>query len=123
MSEPGRVSAYQRSQEKPIPPSLRTTTTMSESAPKQPLHPSIIPRLDPEYIEFHNKALINITPPHTLPWDPSLRNLPAVPGGSEPLRVGATQDFDLSHTKFRSFTPEGAPPANGWPVFIFFHGG
>ncbi|KAF7299125.1 Abhydrolase-3 domain-containing protein [Mycena indigotica] len=89
----------------------------------QPIHPSMLPRLDAEYIEFHNTALATIVPPHTLPWDPALRNSPAVPGGSQPLPVGSTQDIDLTHTKFRAFTPEGSAPANGWPCFIFFHGG
>jgi acetyl esterase/lipase len=96
---------------------------MSERIPQQPLHPSIIPRLDEQYIAFHNAELQYIVPPHTLPWNPSIRNAPAVPGGTEPLKVAKTQDFDLTHTKFRTFTPEGTPPAEGWPVFIFFHGG
>ncbi|KAF9021443.1 hypothetical protein BDZ89DRAFT_1071402 [Hymenopellis radicata] len=95
----------------------------SPSEPKQPLHPSMIPRLDAEYIEFHNAALINLIPPHTLPWDPALRNAPAVPGGSPLLPVGATRDIQLSHTDMRAFTPEGTAPAAGWPVFLFYHGG
>ena len=96
---------------------------MSDRIPHQPLHPSIIPRLDPQYLEFHNAELQYIVPPHTLPWDPAIRNTPTVPGSAEPLKVGNTEDFDLTHTKFRVFTPEGSPPAGGWPVFIFFHGG
>ncbi|KAJ7175741.1 alpha/beta hydrolase fold-domain-containing protein [Mycena filopes] len=90
---------------------------------QQPIHPSMLERLDPEYVEFHNKSLAQIVPPHTLPWSPTLRNAPAVPGGSAPLPVGSTQDIDLTHTKFRAFTPEGTSPASGWPCFIFFHGG
>ncbi|KAJ7212244.1 alpha/beta hydrolase fold-domain-containing protein [Mycena pura] len=89
----------------------------------QPIHPSMIPRLDPEYIDFHNKFIATIVPPHTLPWDPAMRNGPAVPGGSHPLPVGKTEDIDMTHTGFRAFTPEGISPANGWPCFIFFHGG
>ncbi|PPR01065.1 hypothetical protein CVT26_016012 [Gymnopilus dilepis] len=87
----------------------------SQPTPKQPLHPSIIPRLDPEYVEFHNKHIIHLTPPHTLPWDPSIRNAPAVPGTSEPLKVAKTQDFDLPKARFRAFTPEGEKPDGGWP--------
>ena len=89
----------------------------------QPIHPSMIPRLDPEYVDFHNKFIATIVPPHTLPWDPAMRNGPAVPGGSHPLPVGKTEDIDMTHTGFRAFTPEGISPANGWPCFIFFHGG
>jgi hypothetical protein len=88
-----------------------------------PLHPSIIPRLDPEYIRFHNDTLQYLTPAHTLPWDPSIRNTPTVLGGTEPLKVGRAQDFELTHARFRSFTPEGTPPVEGWPTFIYFHGG
>ena len=91
--------------------------------PQQPIHPSVISKLDPEYLQFHNKHLQYIIPPHTLPWDPSSRNAPAVPGSSEPLIVGKTRDYDLPNTKFRSFTPEGAAPSKGWPVLIYFHGG
>lgn len=89
----------------------------------QPLHPAILSRLDPQYIDFHTKELQFIVPPHTLPWDPSLRDAPAVPGSTDPLDVAKTQDFDLSHTKVRAFTPFDEAPESGWPVFIFFHGG
>ncbi|KAG6908209.1 hypothetical protein DXG01_005681 [Tephrocybe rancida] len=95
----------------------------TERIAHQPLHPSIIPRLDHEYIEFHNETLQYIVPPHTLAWDPAIRNTPAVPGESPALEVAKTQDFDLSHTKIRTFTPKGKIPEGGWPVFIFFHGG
>ncbi|KAF9462189.1 alpha/beta hydrolase fold-domain-containing protein [Collybia nuda] len=96
---------------------------MTEKVPKQPLHPSVVSKLDPEYVEFHNSTLQYITPPHTLPWDPALRNAPAVPGGSLPLPVAKIEDFDLKYTKFRAFTPQGTAPAAGWPVLIYFHGG
>ncbi|KAJ3719499.1 Alpha/Beta hydrolase protein [Lentinula raphanica] len=95
----------------------------TEKTVKQPLHPSIIPRLDPEYIKFHEEVLQYITPPHTLPWDPALRNAPAVPGSTEPLKVGQKQDIDLTHTNMRAFTPEGEAPSAGWPVLVYFHGG
>ncbi|KAJ3932454.1 MAG: alpha/beta hydrolase fold-domain-containing protein [Lentinula lateritia] len=95
----------------------------TERVPKQPLHPTIISRLDPEYVKFHEEVLQYITPPHTLSWDPALRNAPAVPGSTEPLKVHKTQDFNLTHTDMRAFIPEGEAPSAGWPVFIFFHGG
>ncbi|KAK0234629.1 Alpha/Beta hydrolase protein [Armillaria nabsnona] len=93
--------------------------------PKQPLHPSIIPHLNPEYLEFHNNTLIYITPPHTLPsWDPALRNVPAVPGGSPLLPVGKTEDFKLGHCDFQDFTPKGeAPTADGHTLIIDTIGG
>jgi hypothetical protein len=87
------------------------------------LHPSIIPRLDPEYASFHNEHLIHFPQVHELPWDPSVRNTQKTPGSSELLPVGKVEDFNLSRCRVRVFTPEGSPPETGWPVFIFFHGG
>lgn len=89
----------------------------------QPLHPSIIPKLDPEYVEFHNRHLAQIVPPHTIPWDPVTRNAVMMPGTSDLLDVGSTKDIALSKCKIRVFAPPGSPPSKGWPVFLFFHGG
>ncbi|KII94065.1 hypothetical protein PLICRDRAFT_153379 [Plicaturopsis crispa FD-325 SS-3] len=91
--------------------------------PRQPIHPDIVARLDPEYVAFHNAHLINLPPTHTIAWDPAIRNGPAVPGGSEPLEVASTRDYPVKNCQVRVFTPKGSPPAGGWPVFIFFHGG
>ncbi|KAI0308239.1 alpha/beta hydrolase fold-domain-containing protein [Multifurca ochricompacta] len=87
------------------------------------LHPSIISRLDPEYVVFHNEHLINLPQVHELPWDPAIRNTLSVPGSSSPLSVEREEDYNLSRSKVRVFTPEGSQPESGWPVFIFFHGG
>ncbi|KAF8328322.1 Alpha/Beta hydrolase protein [Amanita rubescens] len=91
--------------------------------PIQPLHPSVISKLDPEYVEFHNKHLQYLPIYHTVPWNPEFRNGVTVPGSTPPLEVGKIQDYDLTHTNFRTFTPPGEAPAKGWPLFIFFHGG
>jgi hypothetical protein len=87
------------------------------------LHPSIIPRLDPEYASFHDEHLIHLPQVHESPWDPSVRNTQIIPGSSELLPVGKVEDFNLSRCRVRVFTPKGSPPETGWPVFIFFHGG
>ncbi|KAI0003713.1 alpha/beta hydrolase fold-domain-containing protein [Russula compacta] len=87
------------------------------------LHPSIIPRLDPEYTAFHNQHIIHLPQVHQLPWDPSIRDTQTVPGASEPLPVGKVEDFSLSRCRVRVFTPEESQPEARWPVFIFFHGG
>lgn len=89
----------------------------------QPIHPDILARLDPEYAAFHNQHLKHTIPVHLLPWNASIRDTPAVPGGSEPLAVGEIKDFSLPTCKARTFTPEGPAPSNGWPVLIYFHGG
>ncbi|KAG6832984.1 hypothetical protein H0H92_004868 [Tricholoma furcatifolium] len=96
---------------------------MPELIAHQPIDPSFLAKLDPEYIQFHNSTLQYIVPPHTLAWEPSIRHAPAVPGGAPALEVAKTQDFSLTHTKIRTFTPHGQVPKGGWPVFIFFHGG
>jgi len=87
------------------------------------IHPSIIPRLDTEYATFHNKYIIHLPQVHELPWNPSVRNIFAIPGSSDPLPVGKVEDFNLSRCRIRAFVPEGPRPQRGWPVFIFFHGG
>ena len=89
----------------------------------QPIDPEILPHLDPEYVEFHNKYIAHLPPPHTLSWDPNIRNKDAVPGAANILDVGSVKDYDLSNTKVRVFTPKGLPPARGWPVYCWYHGG
>ncbi|CAA7263404.1 unnamed protein product [Cyclocybe aegerita] len=65
----------------------------SSAAAKQPIHPSFISKLDLEYVKFHNEQLANLTPPHTLPWDPSIRNMAAVPGGWTLGNIGSEATF------------------------------
>ena len=92
-------------------------------AAPQAIDPTILPRLDPEYVEFHNEHVAHVVPPHTLPWDPAIRKGVTVPGSSEVLKVGSVQDYELSHCKVRVFTPEGTPPPDGWPAYVWYHGG
>ncbi|KAF9237328.1 alpha/beta hydrolase fold-domain-containing protein [Melanogaster broomeanus] len=89
----------------------------------QPIDPEILPRLDPEYVQFHNKYIAHLPAPHTLPWNPNMRNGETVPGAAVILKVGSVKDYDLSKTKVRVFTPEGTPPEGGWPVYCWYHGG
>lgn len=90
---------------------------------KYEIHPSIVDKIDPEYVAFHNAHLLYRVPTELRPWDPKIRLEPAVPGASEPLEVGDIRDYDLSKAKVRVFTPKGDRPAKGWPVLIWFHGG
>lgn len=93
------------------------------STTASPLHPEILPRLDPEYAAFYNEHLADKPGLHEIPWSPSIRDAPAQPGGSEPLPVGSTRDIDLGTCKARVFTPEGEAPSKGWPIIVYFHGG
>ncbi|KAG1899264.1 Alpha/Beta hydrolase protein [Suillus fuscotomentosus] len=92
-------------------------------AAPQAIDPEILPRLDPEYVAFHNKYVAHLVPPHSLPWDPAIRKGDTVPGSAEVLSVGSVQDYHLSHCKVRVFTPEGTPPPDGWPAYVWYHGG
>ncbi|KAG1804004.1 Alpha/Beta hydrolase protein [Suillus variegatus] len=87
------------------------------------IHPDILPRLDPEYVAFHNIHLAHRVPPHTIPWHPDIRKAPYIPGGSPIRTVGAVKDISLQNCKIRAFIPEGTPPAEGWPVLLYIHGG
>ncbi|PSS37664.1 hypothetical protein PHLCEN_2v488 [Hermanssonia centrifuga] len=89
----------------------------------QPIHPDFLVKLLPEYVEFHNANTAFFPAVHQVPWDPAVRKGAPVMGGSEPLKVGNVKDVPLSKCTMRIFTPEGTAPAEGWPVFLFFHGG
>ncbi|KAG9315599.1 alpha/beta hydrolase fold-domain-containing protein [Chiua virens] len=89
----------------------------------QPIHPDVLPRLDTEYVTFHNDHIAYIVPPHTLPWNSDIRKLPHIPGSSPMVEVGDVKDIALEHCKIRVYTPEGSPPDEGWPVFLYMHGG
>lgn len=108
-----------------------STTTLNEPerVPQQPIHPSIISKLDPEYVVFHEKYMQHLTPPHMLPWDPvRMRGVqPFTVGSKKPVEVGKIEEFELKKgghgRKMRVYTPLGQPPAKGWPVIVYFHGG
>ncbi|KAI0348587.1 hypothetical protein BDW22DRAFT_1319280 [Trametopsis cervina] len=89
----------------------------------QPIHPELLPKLLPEYVEVHNRINAYNKQIHEVPWNPDCRKAAPVQGGSTPLQVGSVKDYDLSHCQVRVFTPEGSAPSEGWPVFLFFHGG
>jgi len=89
----------------------------------QPIDPEFEHKLDAEYVRFHKTNLLYRPRADQIPWSPATRDTPAVIGTSDLLPVGSIVDYNLSKCKIRVFTPEGGPPVDGWPVFIFFHGG
>lgn len=98
--------------------------------PPYPLHPSVADKLDPQYVAFYNKYLINSQQVHFQPVAASRVGGKIIPGGSDNVPVGSTQDFSIARqetdgpdVRVRCFTPEGEPPAGGWPVMVYFHGG
>ena len=52
-----------------------------------PIHPEMLPKLDPEFIQFYNATLADKPGLHEIPWNPVLREGPPIPGASEPLAV------------------------------------
>ncbi|KAH8653217.1 Alpha/Beta hydrolase protein [Tricladium varicosporioides] len=92
----------------------------------QAIHPSIRSRLDPKYIEFHEKYLQFIPTSESTPWDPACRfePSPSIAGRSPLIEVGSTRDFDYGgNEQLRIFTPKTIRPQGGWPVLIWMHGG
>jgi acetyl esterase/lipase len=91
----------------------------------QPIHPDIRGLLDPEYVAFHEENLQYIPPSESSPWD---RSQPTSPSpfaavALESVDVDSIQDVVLKHSELRIFTPRVPPPSQGWPVFLWFHGG
>ncbi|OIW32646.1 hypothetical protein CONLIGDRAFT_653236 [Coniochaeta ligniaria NRRL 30616] len=91
----------------------------------QPIHSDVRPHLDPEYVSFHDQYLQYVIPDDSKPWDGSARlgNPSLPPTESTPVPVGSVRDLDLGDYDIRIFTPAGEAPPDGWPVFIWFHGG
>ncbi|KAE9389382.1 hypothetical protein BT96DRAFT_1025068 [Gymnopus androsaceus JB14] len=92
--------------------------------PKQPLHPSLIPKLDPEYVVFHEKYIQHATPRYTLPWDSVKMRAGSsyTVGSKKPLEVGKIEEFELKKgghgRKMRAYTPPGEPPIAGWASMV-----
>jgi acetyl esterase/lipase len=86
----------------------------------------IIDRWDPEYRDFilslPKEALI---PPHQHGWSEDLRRAinSSTAGKSQPVSVGSTLTIDLGDFSVLCLIPDGKVPPNGWPVFIYAHGG
>ncbi|KAF2711137.1 alpha/beta-hydrolase [Pleomassaria siparia CBS 279.74] len=114
-----------------MPPPNPPTTTIH-----QPLHPTLLPTLDSEYTTFHNLHMQHVPRDESQPWDGSARTTPSLPyGGSCLVDVGSTRDIRVGDFCVRVFTPEGEGEGDGdgdgddddgddgWPVFVWFHGG
>lgn len=98
--------------------------------PPYPLHPSVADKLDPQYVDFYNKHIINSQQVHYQPVAASRVGGKIIPGGSDNLPVGETRDVSIPRretsgpdVKVRCFVPEGQAPSAGWPVMIYYHGG
>lgn len=98
--------------------------------PPYPLHESVRDLLDPEYVAFYNKHVINTQQVHLQPVAASRTSGVLIPGAGPMMKVGKTQDMTIHRRAtegpaipIRCFTPEGKVPPGGWPVMLYFHGG
>ncbi|KUI57583.1 hypothetical protein VP1G_04846 [Cytospora mali] len=98
--------------------------------PPYPLHPSIVPRLDPVYANFYNEHLLDKQQVHLQPVEASRSSGVLIPGAGPKYPVAKSEDFAIPRTqstgpdiKIRCFTPEGKKPAEGWPCLFYYHGG
>lgn len=90
----------------------------------QPLHPAIRDKLDPQYVDYHEKYLQYIVPDELQDWDGSVRTKGSLPpGGTQPVPVGSIEDFDVGRFRVRAYTPTGESDERGWPVLVWHHGG
>lgn len=118
--------------------------------PPYPLHESVVDKLDPEYVAFYNKHIINQQQVHYQPvaasrtsgkscqvkneqehWLKQFMQLTGVliPGAGEPSKIGATKDYVIprKHSQgpdvaVRTFTPASPAPESGYPLLIWLHG-
>lgn len=98
--------------------------------PPYPLHPSILPRLSPDYAAFYNKYLANKQQVHLQPIAASRTSNTLIPGAGRLQHVAGTFDHAVPRqhsagppVPVRCFTPKGERPEGGWPVCVYFHGG
>ncbi|CAK3929488.1 AB hydrolase superfamily [Lecanosticta acicola] len=91
----------------------------------QPIHPSLRPYLDPEYVAFHDQYMQYVIPDDLKIWDGTARTHPSLPpGGSAPIKVGRIQDISLSpNCRVRVFVPDDNMGDAKWPALLWFHGG
>lgn len=101
-----------------------------KNIPPYPLHPSILPLLDPEYHSFYNIHLLHTQVVHHQPISISRGNGILLPGAGPQLPVGSIQDFAVSRKEsegpdvmVRCFVPAGEMPEDGWAVMVYYHGG
>jgi acetyl esterase/lipase len=102
---------------------MADTYTHSQRIAYQPLHPSVRPKLEKLYRDFHDGHFQYLKP--DTEWNPDLRTAPSrfASTSSGPVKVGHVRDINVGNFQLRIYTPEGVPPTAGWPVLLGYHGG
>ncbi|TLS20675.1 uncharacterized protein PpBr36_11013 [Pyricularia pennisetigena] len=90
----------------------------------QPLNPVVRPRLDPQYKKLHDTVLQYNEPTHLKAWNPSTRqpSSTSVQTGLQPVEV-LEEKVKLDDFNILVLTPQDGKPEDGWPFFVWFHGG
>ncbi|TVY24259.1 AB hydrolase superfamily protein, partial [Lachnellula hyalina] len=97
---------------------------MSSLPIHQPIHPSMRPRLDAQYIAFHEQHFQHLPTIESQPWDPACRNAAAASsvGRAAKVDVGSVRDVVVKSEKgygnggmieMRVFTPVGGGAERG----------
>lgn len=110
--------------------SVKMSAIPGVTLPPYPLHESVRDLLDPEYVAFYNKYVINNQQVHLQPVAASRTSGVLIPGAGPMLEVGKIQDLTIQRQTtagppipIRCFTPRGETPVGGWPVMLYLHGG
>lgn len=128
----GHVQVGPSEWDSPTPPYIGSLSPLSigMTSPPYPLNPEIEAQLDPQYVEFYNKYIIDQQQVHLQPVEKSRSSGTLIPGGGEKQHVASIKDYTVRRTvtkgsdfKIRVFTPDGTPPEKGFPIFLYFHGG
>ncbi|SCU93797.1 LADA_0G04962g1_1 [Lachancea dasiensis] len=98
------------------------------------LEPSMVDRLDPEYVSFFNEILCNrpdILETHKFPVAKTKAGGNVIPGQAPAMEMAQVYDVTIprkytsaaSSIDARVFVPKGEMPASGWPCTVWYHGG
>ncbi|KAG2733871.1 hypothetical protein G9P44_003396 [Scheffersomyces stipitis] len=115
---------------------LQADYSFTGGVPETPyeLNEDIKDKFDEEYVSFFDKNMkeaSNFLYTHRVPLAVIRKGGNIMPGQSPLSKMAKTFDISIArkHTEgsmpvpARVFVPEGDRPAEGWPLFIWFHGG
>lgn len=115
-----------------LDPADTTMTDQSEvQGPMNPIHPSMLTKLDPMFVDLYNKNLAYSLPSvlslNRLRQTHSIQYSYATATGPEVarvynLKVPGWRRYPGSIT-IRLYIPKGEVPPGGWPIHVNFHGG
>lgn len=110
--------------------------SMPGGVPNTPfqIHPSVINRLDPKYVDFFEENLSdkpNLVYTHRVPLKAVKEGGNVIPGQSSPREMSKVFEVDIkrkftkgpSKIPARVFIPKRSNSNKEWPLLIWFHGG